>query len=134
LKEAFKDTDINVGAQNMHFAENGANTGEVSAGYAQRARCGILHHRPFGTRQYFNETDETLTRSFIPHSNITLFRFLCVGEPWNSGIAGKEFDVVQTQTVAALKGLTAEQTASLGDAYEPVWPSVRTQRDSGTGK
>jgi triosephosphate isomerase len=129
LKEAFKDTDIKVGAQNMHFAENGAYTGEVSADMLNELGveyCIIGHSE---RRQYFNETDETVNKKLHTAFKHNIIPILCVGESLEQRDAGKEFDVVQTQTVAALKGLTAEQTASLVIAYEPVW-AIGTGRNA----
>lgn len=129
LKKAFKDTDIKVGAQNMHFAENGAYTGEVSADMLNELGveyCIIGHSE---RRQYFNETDETVNKKLHTAFKHNIIPILCVGESLEQRDAGKEFDVVQTQTVAALKGLTAEQTASLVIAYEPVW-AIGTGRNA----
>lgn len=129
LKEAFKDTDIKVGAQNMHFAENGAFTGEVSADMLNELGveyCIIGHSE---RRQYFNETDETVNKKLHTAFKHNIIPILCVGESLEQRDAGKEFDVVRGQMVAALKGLTAELVASLVVAYEPVW-AIGTGRNA----
>ncbi len=121
LKEVLKGTDIKLGAQNMHFEENGAFTGEISA--AMLVEIGvdycIVGHSE--RRQYFNETDETVNKKLITAFKHQILPILCVGEVLEERDAGKEFEVVKTQTVGALKELTAEQVGSLVIAYEPVW-------------
>lgn len=121
LKEAFKGTDIKVGAQNMHFAENGAFTGEISADMLNELEikyCIIGHSE---RRQYFNETDETVNKKLHTAFKHGITPILCVGEVLEERDAGKELEVVKKQTIGALADLTAEQVASLVIAYEPVW-------------
>ncbi|MBR0600258.1 triose-phosphate isomerase [Sinanaerobacter chloroacetimidivorans] len=121
LVEAFKGTGIKVGAQNMHFEENGAYTGEVSADMLNEIGveyCVIGHSE---RRQYFNETDETVNKKLHTAFKHNILPIVCVGEVLEERDAGKEFDVVKTQMVGALKDLTADQVASLVVAYEPVW-------------
>lgn len=129
LKEAFKGTDIKVGAQNMHFAENGAYTGEISADMLNELEieyCIIGHSE---RRQYFNETDESVNKKLQTALKHNITPILCVGEVLEERDAGKEFDVVKKQTVAALSNLTAEQVATLVIAYEPVW-AIGTGRNA----
>lgn len=129
LKEAFKGTDIKIGAQNMHFAENGAYTGEISADMLNELEieyCIIGHSE---RRQYFNETDETVNKKLHTAFKHNITPILCVGEVLEERDAGKEFEVVKKQTVAALANLTAEQTAALVIAYEPVW-AIGTGRNA----
>ena len=129
LKEAFQGTDIKVGAQNMHFAESGAYTGEISADMLCELGieyCIIGHSE---RRQYFNETDDTVNKKLHTAFRHNIIPILCVGEVLEERDAGKEFDVVKKQTVAALKGLTAEQVAALVIAYEPVW-AIGTGRNA----
>lgn len=121
LKEAFKGTDVKVGAQNMHFAENGAYTGEISADMLNELDieyCIIGHSE---RRQYFNETNETVNQKLHTAFKHHITPILCVGEVLEERDAGKAFDVVKTQTVAALRDLAADQAASMIIAYEPVW-------------
>lgn len=121
LKEAFKDTDIKLGAQNMHFAEKGAFTGEISAEMLKELGidyCIIGHSE---RRQYFNETDETVNKKLITAFMHNIIPILCVGEALEERDAGNEFDIVKKQLITALTDLTAEQVADLVIAYEPVW-------------
>ncbi len=122
LKEAFKGTDIGVGAQNVHFEDEGAFTGEVSLPMLKELEldyCIIGHSE---RRQYFNETDETVNRKLkkiLNESAIT--PILCVGEDLEQRENGCEQDIVAAQLKADLDGLTAEQAAKTVIAYEPIW-------------
>ncbi len=121
LRDAFKGTDIKLGAQNMHFEEKGAYTGEISADMLSEIGveyCIIGHSE---RRQYFNETDETVNKKLHTAFHHNLLPILCVGEVLEERDAGKEFDVVRKQTIGALKDLTTEQVSSMVIAYEPVW-------------
>ena len=121
LKEEFAGTNIGVGAQNMHFAEEGAFTGEVSAKMLTEIGidyCVIGHSE---RRQYFGETDETVNKKLHTAFAHGITPILCVGEVLEERDAGEALNVVEKQTKGALEGLTAEQVASLVVAYEPVW-------------
>jgi triosephosphate isomerase len=121
LAEAFKGTNIKLGAQNMHFEENGAFTGEVSADMLSEIGiqyCIIGHSE---RRQYFNETDETVNKKLHTAFKHNIIPILCVGEVLEERDAGKECEVVKTQMLGALKDLNAEQVSRLVVAYEPVW-------------
>ena len=121
LAEAFRGTGIKLGAQNMHFEEKGAYTGEISADMLNEIGiqyCIIGHSE---RRQYFNETDETVNKKLHTAFCHNMIPILCVGEVLEERDAGKEFEVVKTQITGALKDLTPEQVSRLVVAYEPVW-------------
>lgn len=121
LKEAFAGTGIGLGAQNMHFAENGAFTGEISADMLTEIGvdyCIIGHSE---RRQYFGETDETVNKKLHRAFETGITPILCVGETLEQRDAGKEYDVVREQLIADLAGLTADQVNTLVIAYEPIW-------------
>ena len=121
LVSAFKGTNIKVGAQNVHFEEQGAFTGEISVGMLKEIGvdfCIVGHSE---RRQYFNETDESVNKKLHKLFTANITPILCVGEVLEERDNGKEFDVVKRQVVAALSGLTEEQTNKLVVAYEPVW-------------
>jgi triosephosphate isomerase len=121
LKDAFKDTNIKVGAQNMHYEENGAFTGEISASMLVElgVDCCIIGHSE--RRQYFNETDASVNKKLHTALAHNILPILCVGEVLAERDAGIAFDVVRSQMTGALKGLEAAQVKSLVIAYEPVW-------------
>ncbi|WP_139492691.1 triose-phosphate isomerase [Brevibacillus dissolubilis] len=121
LAEALRGTAYKLGAQNMHFEEQGAFTGEISPLMLKELGVTyvILGHSE--RRQYFAETDETVnkkTKAALAHG---LLPIVCVGESLEEHEAGKTEEVVRTQTQAALEGLTAEQASQVVVAYEPIW-------------
>lgn len=121
LREAFAHSGVKVGAQNMHYAESGAYTGEISAEMLSEIGvdyCIIGHSE---RRQYFSETDDTVNKKIHTAFAHEITPILCVGEVLEQREAGEEESVVRAQTAAAVKDLTAEQVKRLVIAYEPVW-------------
>ena len=121
VSEAIKDTNIKLGAQNMHWKESGAYTGELSAAMLKASGCEyvILGHSE--RRQYFGETDETVNLRTLAAVKAGLTPIVCVGEKKEQREAGYTDDLVTYQTLTALTGLTAEEVAGVVIAYEPVW-------------
>ena len=121
LADELQGTDIALGAQNMHFAEEGAYTGEISP--SMLAEIGvkyvILGHSE--RRQYFNETDETVNQKVHAAIKHELVPIICVGESLQQREAGETEAVVRRQTEAALAGLEASQVRGVVIAYEPIW-------------
>jgi triosephosphate isomerase len=121
LAEAFSGTGIKLGAQNMHFEEQGAYTGEISAKMLTEigvTHCIIGHSE---RRQFFNETDETINKKLHTAFKHHIIPILCVGETLEERDANRAFTVVKTQLVHALRDITADQANNLVIAYEPVW-------------
>jgi len=120
VADALKGSRVKVGAQNMHWAEKGAYTGEIAppmlAGLCQYV---ILGHSE--RRSYFGETDEGVNKKAKAALAHGLIPIICVGETEAQYDAGETDAVVRRQVTAALDGLTAEQVRSLVIAYEPVW-------------
>lgn len=119
--EAVKGTNIEVGAQNMHFEEKGAFTGEISPEMLTSlgVKYVIIGHSE--RRQYFAETDETVNKKVHAAFKHGLIPIICVGETLEEREAGKAFDKIGGQVKKDLEGLTEEQVASLIIAYEPIW-------------
>ncbi len=119
--ECTKGTNIKVGAENVHFAESGAYTGEISA--KMLVECGveyvIIGHSE--RRQYFGETDETVNLRTKAALEAGLKVILCVGEVKEQRLSGITDEVVSMQTKLDLAGVTAEQMKNVIIAYEPVW-------------
>ena len=119
--EATKGTNIKVGAENVHFAESGAYTGEISA--KMLTECGveyvIIGHSE--RRQYFAETDETVNLRTKAALAAGLKVILCVGEVKEERLAGITDEVVSMQTKLDLAGISAEDMKNVIIAYEPVW-------------
>ncbi|WP_284643432.1 triose-phosphate isomerase [Paenibacillus silviterrae] len=121
LVEAVKGTNLKVGAQNLHWEDNGAYTGEISG--VQLKDLGvdyvIIGHSE--RRAYFAETDETVNKKVIASFKHGLIPIVCVGEKLEEREAGQTKEVCKVQTEAALQGLSAEQAAQVVIAYEPIW-------------
>ena len=122
LAGAFKGSGVGVGAQNVHFEDEGAFTGEISVPMLSELGvdyCIVGHSE---RRQYFGETDETVNlklKKLLRESDIT--PILCVGEVLAEREKGVQNEVVSGQLKKDLEGLTAEEAGRLVIAYEPVW-------------
>ena len=116
-----QDTNIKIGAQNMHFEEKGAYTGEVSAQMLKSIGVEYVIIGHSERRQYFNETDETINKKIKSAYANGLKPIVCVGETLEQREAGKAVEVITKQTELALEGLDNEQVASTIIAYEPIW-------------
>ena len=116
-----QETNIKIGAQNMHFEATGAYTGEISA---EMLKCINVSHVIIGhseRRQYFNETDESVNKKTKKALDTGLTPIVCVGETLEEREQGKTGDIITTQTRLALEGLTGEEVAKTIIAYEPIW-------------
>ena len=121
LKEATKGTNIKVAAQNMHFAESGAFTGEVSASMLQELGMDYVVIGHSERREYFNETDETCNKKVLKALEVGIDPILCCGETLEEREAGETKNVCKVQVEGALKDVSAEDLAKVVIAYEPVW-------------
>ncbi len=119
--ELTKGTSIKVGAQNMHYEENGAYTGEVSGEMLKELGIEYIIIGHSERRQYYNETDETVNKKVIKALKLKLNPIVCVGETIEERENNKAKEVVTSQVKNALKGLSNEEIASLVIAYEPIW-------------
>ncbi|MWC30874.1 triose-phosphate isomerase [Paenibacillus sp. MMS18-CY102] len=121
LVEAAKGTSISIGAQNLHFEDNGAFTGEISG--VMLADLGvkyvIIGHSE--RRAYFAESDEIVNKKTHAAFKHGLTPIVCVGEKLEEREAEQTKEVCKVQTEAAFKGLSAEQAAQVVIAYEPIW-------------
>ncbi len=120
VHEALQATKIGIGAQNMHFAESGAYTGECAPNMLTPfCQYVIIGHSE--RREYFNETDQGVNKKAKAALAHDLTPIICVGESLEQNEAGETQEFVSGQVRAALAGLTAEQVAGLIIAYEPIW-------------
>jgi triosephosphate isomerase len=121
VRDALDDTAVRVGAQNMHFADEGAYTGEVSAPMLHAVGCRyvILGHSE--RRQYFGEDDAIVNKKVQQAVAHKLIPIVCVGETKAQRDAGDAEDVVRAQVRGALQGVEIEGAEQLVVAYEPVW-------------
>ena len=114
-------SNIKIGAQNMHYEEKGAYTGEVSAKMLKSIGVEYVIIGHSERRQYFKETDETVNKKIKAAFENGLKPIVCVGETLEEREAGKAFEIIEEQAQKALEGLTAEQVADTIIAYEPIW-------------
>lgn len=121
VKGELEGTDIKLGAQNMHFEESGAYTGEISPTMLQEigVEYVVLGHSE--RRQMFNETDETVNKKVEAAVKHGIKPIVCVGETLEQKEAGKEKEIVKGQIEGALEGLSGEDIKDLVVAYEPIW-------------
>lgn len=121
VAQALEGSNIALGAQNMHFEEKGAFTGEVAPGMLKElgVKYVIIGHSE--RRQYFAETDETVNKKVHAAFAHDLTPIVCVGETLEEREQGVTEKVVEKQTRAALAGLSKENAQKTVIAYEPVW-------------
>ena len=121
VAELVKGTNIQVGAQNIHWAEKGAFTGEISAAMLKEAGAAyaIIGHSE--RRQYFGETDETVNSRTKAALAAGIVPIICVGESLAQREHGETDAVVSGQVKADLEGIPGEAVAGLVIAYEPIW-------------
>ena len=137
--EAAKGTNIKIGAENVHFKESGAYTGEISAKMLNA--CGVeyvvIGHSE--RRQYFGETDQTVNLRTLAAVNAGLTAIVCVGETLEQRELGYTETLLKYQTKMALTNVKAEQLKNIIIAYEPVWAigtgvtATADQADEGNG-
>lgn len=117
--EALKGTNIALGAQNVHFAEKGAYTGEISASMLKEygVQYVIIGHSE--RRQYFGETDETVNKRTLAALAAGLTPIVCIGESLEERETGKTESVLAKQIEEGFKGI--EDIEKIVVAYEPIW-------------
>ena len=116
-----QNTNIKIGAQNMHFEESGAYTGEVSGKMLKSIHVEYVMIGHSERRQYFNKTDETVNKKIKAAFQYDLKPIVCVGETLEQREAGKTEEIITKQTELALEGLTENQVKNTIIAYEPIW-------------
>ena len=114
-------TNIKIGAQNMHWEENGAYTGEVSGRMLKSIGVEYVIIGHSERRQYFAETDETVNKKIKSAFKYGLKPIVCVGETLAQREEGKAIEIVTNQIEKALEGLTENQAENTIIAYEPIW-------------
>lgn len=115
-----EDSGIGLGAQNMHWEEKGAFTGEISPAMVKElSNYVILGHSE--RRAYFGETDEIVNRKLISAQTFSLIPIVCVGETLDQYESKLTREVVSMQTSQSLRGVSPAFAPSIVVAYEPVW-------------
>ncbi len=121
VAKAIAGSDIMLSGQDCFWEEQGAFTGEVSAGLLRDAGCShvIIGHSE--RRQYFGETDETVNRKIKAALAAGLTVLFCIGETLAEREGGKTFDILKGQVTGGLSGIAADSLQRIHIAYEPVW-------------
>jgi len=121
VRKAIENSSLALGAQNMHWEEEGAYTGEISPPMLLTAGCEyvILGHSE--RRSYFDETDQMVNLKVKSALKFNLTPIICVGEKLGQRLANKTEAVVENQVREAFKGLSARDAERTVIAYEPVW-------------
>jgi triosephosphate isomerase len=117
-KKAIKNTNIKLAAQNMHQEEEGAFTGEISAGMVKElCEYVILGHSE--RRQFFGETNKLINKKIQTALKHKLKVILCIGETLEERESNKTMDVIKTQIEGCLNGMNGMENITI--AYEPIW-------------
>jgi triosephosphate isomerase len=119
--ETIKGSNIALAAQNLHWEDKGAYTGEVSAEMLLDLGCKYVIIGHSERRQFFGETDETVNKKLRKALDRGLLPIVCVGESLQEREAGRANAVIEHQITGVLKNITAEEMKRVVVAYEPVW-------------
>jgi triosephosphate isomerase len=118
---AIRGTKIRLGAQNCHWEEQGAYTGEITLAMLKEAGCAYVIVGHSERRQYYGETDENINKKAAAAFKAGITPIICVGEKLDEREADRTTDVITTQVKGCLAGLPADKVAQSVIAYEPVW-------------
>ena len=127
--EVVSDSNIDLGAQDIYFQEEGAFTGEVSPLMLKDAGCKYVIIGHSERRQYFNETDESVNKKIKAALAASLIPIVCVGETLAERESQKTFEVIERQLTGGFNTLSAGDMSKLIIAYEPVW-AIGTGRNA----
>jgi len=121
VAELIYETNIQLGAQNLHWEKEGAFTGEISAPMLKDAGCKYVIIGHSERRQFFGETNETVNKKIIAALNNNLAPIVCVGENLEQREKGMTFEVIKGHLQGAFNNIGAESAREIIIAYEPVW-------------
>ena len=121
VADILKDTQVKVGAQNMHWEEQGAWTGEISAAMVKDCGATMVELGHSERRTFFNESDETVARKVKAAVKHGLLALVCIGDTRAEYDAGRTTEVLERQTRAALSQVGKSAVGKVILAYEPVW-------------
>jgi len=121
LKKLLIGTPLNLGAQNMHFEEKGAFTGEISASMLLDTGCSYVIIGHSERRQYFKEDNQILAKKIRTALKNNLSPIYCCGETLEEREQNLHFDVIRNQIKEGLFKCTEEEIGQIAVAYEPVW-------------
>ncbi len=133
VAEALKGTDWHLAAQDAHWEEEGAYTGEVSPVMLREVGCTFVILGHSERRQYLGETDELVRKKLKAALKNGLIPILCVGESLEQREQGRGVEIVKAQLAGALQGLPDHETPEFVIAYEPIW-AIGTGRTATPGQ
>jgi triosephosphate isomerase len=119
--EGVRDSSIAIGAQDLHWEKQGAFTGEVSARMLVEVGCRYVIIGHSERRQYFHETDESVSRKIAAALDVGLIPIVCVGERLEERRAGATEKILRQQFLGGFGALTSTQFSHIIIAYEPIW-------------
>lgn len=129
-------TNIKIGAQNMHWEENGAYTGEISGQMLKSIGVEYVIIGHSERRQYFDETDETVNKKIKSALSVGLKPIVCVGETLEQRESGEAEQIITAQVEKAFKEIVATDLDKIIVAYEPIWAigtgKTATKEDANT--
>ena len=121
MKEAAKNSNVKIGAQNMHYENSGAFTGEISPEMLTELAIDYVIIGHSERRQYFNETNESVNKKVKKALEVNIRPIMCCGETLEEREAGTMEHVIKTQIIEGLKDVSASDMPKIVIAYEPIW-------------
>ena len=121
LAEVLADTNVALGAENMHWEAEGAYTGEISPVMLKDIGCEYVIIGHSERREYFAESNEDVNKKVKSALNYELKPIICVGESLTQREADRTKEIVKEQVLAALSGVAADDLTAVTIAYEPLW-------------
>ena len=121
IKQLLNNSKIKIGAQNMHYENSGAYTGEISPLMLKEIGVDYVIIGHSERRQYFNETDDTVNKKLISAINHDIKPILCVGETLEQREKKEQESTVEKQIINAYKGISTDDAEKIVVAYEPIW-------------
>jgi triosephosphate isomerase len=121
VNEALQGSPIATGAQNVHWASEGAFTGEIAPGMLKSIGCRYVIIGHSERRQLFGESDQNVNRKIKATLKAELIPILCIGETEDEREAEQTFSVLDKQVRLGLEGVSSKKPGDIVIAYEPVW-------------
>ncbi len=133
VREAIKGSNVRLGAENVHFEDKGAFTGEISPKMLKDAGVEYVIIGHSERRQYFGETDQTVNKKLLKLIEYGFCPIVCCGETLEQREAGITMDWINMQIKIAFSGVSAQQAKDVVIAYEPIW-AIGTGKTATTGQ
>ena len=121
MTEAAKGSNVKIGAQNMHYENSGAFTGEIAPSMLKEINVDYVVIGHSERRQYFNETNETVNLKVLKALEVEITPIMCCGETLEQRESGEMKSIIKSQIVEGLLNVTAKGITDMVIAYEPIW-------------